>query len=125
MGRVIKIGFCGPQRSGKTTAAQYLHDQCGATVLSLADPIKQIALDLFQMKGKDRRLLIGIGESLRALEPLVFCNALYRRIQSLPDNSIVVIDDVRSLIEWHYLHHAGFHLAVIHAPLEVRSSRPG
>lgn len=42
----ILIGLTGLARSGKTTAAEYLHNKHGFTIVSMADPLKDMAKKL-------------------------------------------------------------------------------
>lgn len=120
-----RIAFCGSQRSGKTTAANYLRDHYGAVVLSLASPIKEIAWNLFDAREKDRPLLIGIGEALRTVDPLVFCKALIRQVEQYPTEDLIVVDDVRSPLEWAFLAQHGFHHIFVQTDIEKRVQRPG
>lgn len=42
----ILVGLTGLARSGKTTAAEYLHNKYGFTIVSMADPLKEMAKKL-------------------------------------------------------------------------------
>lgn len=59
------IGLIGVAGSGKSTAARILCDRLGAVEVSLADPIKRIAGELF---GFDRQQLYGPSECRNAVD---------------------------------------------------------
>lgn len=119
-----KLFLCGPQRSGKSTIADYLHERYGATDYPLSAPLKHIATTYYGMHGKDRRLLIQLATAMRSVDPLVFCkNALSSIVLERPD--FAVISDVRQMDEVAFFLQCGFKPLRIHAPLEVRAQRQG
>jgi len=91
----LKIYFCGPKGTGKTTAAQYLRCFYDASVYKLAAPLYQICRNLFGMQKKDRRLLQKVGDALRSVDPEVFLKAVTVQIEKNKYSPIVVVEDVR------------------------------
>jgi len=89
----MKIAIHGPMCSGKTTIA---------TMITRLDPryqrfsfgqkIKDIAVELFHMKQKDRHLLITIGSSMKELDPDVWIKYV---LQQADPKDHCVIDDLR------------------------------
>jgi hypothetical protein len=121
---VYRLMLIGPQRSGKSTVAAYLSNHYSATEFTLAEPIKDIAVRLYGMEHKDRGLLIGIGEALRSVDPLVFCRHCLRRIEEQRPE-FAVVSDVRLPVEWGFFAQRGFRWLTLRCPLSVRVRRPG
>lgn len=105
------IGFAGPARVGKTSAAALL-GQVGWRVMSFADPLRDWALtlrpdwSLADLCGPDkevvrghhspRSLLRGLGDGLNALAPDAILNHARARIErAFLIGERVVFDDVR------------------------------
>ena len=76
--------FVGPVASGKSTAAQRVHEQFGHRRVSIGAPVYQIAREIFGMTTKDRALLRTIGMTGRALDPDTW---IRKCIESLEDNT--------------------------------------
>lgn len=109
------IGLAGKARSGKDTTGLHLHDVYGATLLSFAQPIKDmleamgIEAHYIYGDGKDqthpeygitpRRMMQTLGtEWGRALDPMLWINVLLSRYQHIKTQSLdplVVVTDVR------------------------------
>lgn len=104
----LKIAFIGRMGDGKTTAATYLMNHYHFSKFALADKLKEIARDLFNMQGKDRLLLQKLGtDAIRNVFPDAWVNYLVREIDdSRPFR--VVVDDVRFLNEAEILRNKGF-----------------
>jgi adenylate kinase family enzyme len=89
----MKIGICGPMCSGKTTIANYIVSKDNSFyITSFAKKLKEIAVELFNMKQKDRELLIIIGKKMREIDENVFVNSAIKDCQ---DYENVIIDDIR------------------------------
>ena len=89
----MKIGICGPMCSGKTTIANYIVSKDNSFyITSFAKKLKEIAVELFNMKQKDRELLIIIGKKMREIDENVFVNSAIKDCQ---DYDNVIIDDIR------------------------------
>ena len=118
-----KIVFLtGKQRAGKDTVADLLVEHFGFTKLSLADKVKDIAIDLFGMGDKDRGLLIQIGTGMRAIREDVWIDFLLSR--PIP-NTPIVIPDVRFPNEFNKLKDLGALAVHVDAPVDVRQYREG
>ena len=95
--------------AGKTRwAEKYAQAHASARVMSIAEPLKAIARDLFGMKGKDRALLQAIGTAFRRIDEDVWIKHLLRRLQG--GDECVVVDDVRFRNEAQLLKQNGFML---------------
>lgn len=78
-----KIMVCGSSpASGKDSFGDYLVSK-GYVKTSFARSIYKIADELFQMKGKDRKLLQDIGEKMREIDPMVWVNDTLRHIEKM------------------------------------------
>ena len=77
----LKIAFIGKICSGKTTASNYIINKYFPNMkkLAFADKLKEIAVDLFDMKEKDRKLLQQIGTAMRGINENVFMNYLIKQ----------------------------------------------
>lgn len=109
----------GKMGSGKSTLAKYLADK-RFEVHRFADPVYQIARDVFGMVKKDRSLLQGIGKKMREIDPDVYAKAF---IRSLPEGDrLIVADDLRFLNEMRLVTQA-FGDEVITVRLEANEER--
>lgn len=115
------IYITGKQRAGKDTAGDIMRFY-GYSTYNLADGIYQIAKKYFNMKGKDRGLLISIGEKMREIDPAVWTNYTLNRIES---DELPVITDVRLPIEAEILRKNDFIGIKIEASQKIRAEREG
>ena len=116
-----RIAFAGPIASGKSTAAQKLHEQCGHNRLSISGPVYKIAREQFYMTEKDRVLLQTIGMTGRALDPDVWINKM---LENITDNeTCYVVDDVRFPNECEKLRGYGFKIIWLKVSQEERERR--
>ena len=140
---VIKLMFIGKQRAGKDTSFNIFKKYYSEYVkqLRLADGIYFIAEEIFDMKKKDRNLLIKIGQQMRAIDEDVFIKYTIKRYKYLINNfkisntenlldlklfkPTIIITDVRLKREYDLLIKEGFKPIYICATQEVRSKRPG
>lgn len=113
------IGFVGPAGSGKTTLASRLSEHPRAVHLSIASAIREVASLAYGNIDKDalysvpesnhtpnptgREILQDVGAVLRFHNPLFWLLALDRKIKATPEDSIIVIDDLRLDREVHWL----------------------
>ena len=89
----MKIAIHGPMCSGKTTIATMITRlDSRYQRFSFSQKIKDIAVELFHMKHKDRNLLISIGSFMRELNPDVWINYV---LQQTKQKDYCVIDDLR------------------------------
>ena len=96
------VGFSGKARAGKDTCADYLVSKYGFRKVSLADPLKQIAIKYFGLTHDEvyvtkephvRRILQGLGMAMRGeINENVWINKLMRSFNSEEN---VVVPDIR------------------------------
>ena len=114
MTSIKNIAFSGKMCSGKSSCAEHVSQTLGCENverLSFADPIYEIAHDYFDMGQKDRALLIWVGETFRAREPLIWVRLALEKIKELNAQGIsVIIDDLRMTQEFDALKNAGFYM---------------
>lgn len=117
---VVKLALIGNAGSGKDTFASKITSKYKLKSIALADPIHEIAKDLFQMKNKDRELLINIGETLRKIDKNVFINYALRKSEKY---EATLITDVRTMREFKALIKEGFKFISIQCEPEERYRR--
>ena len=108
----VRIAFSGKMQVGKTTSAEYLVRKYGFVKLSFAGKLKEIAHDLFPEqfeKGeKPRKLLQDLGIKMREIDEDIWARYVIRKVESLPKESNVAIDDLRFLNEYEAIKNVGF-----------------
>lgn len=112
----MNIGICGKAGSGKTAVADHLIKKYGYERYSVADEVKRIAVRLFKMKEKDRKLLQDIGFQMRAIRPSIWIDFLVDQIKG---KDRVVVDDIRYPNEYQALKREGFKIVRVAADREV------
>lgn len=117
----MKIAICGKMCSGKSTLANYIMRSFpGHTKYAFADKVKDLCSDLFQMKGKDRPLLINFANKMREIDPDVWINQV---LQKTKGNQNCIIDDVRYQNEVDALIQDGWTFIHLHVPREIQKQR--
>ena len=99
----MKIAIHGPMCSGKTTISKIImdHDKRYKTY-SFGKKVKDVASDLFNMKNKDRSLLINIATKMREIDSDVWAKYTLNEIKK--DNiNYCLIDDLRFQNEANFL----------------------
>lgn len=97
----MKIAIHGPMCSGKTTIANIIQKYNNDFItLSFGGKIKDIAKELFDMKNKDRSLLISIASKLREIDEDVWVKYVINQASSIEN---CIIDDLRFQNELNYL----------------------
>lgn len=125
----MNIAISGKMGSGKTTFANYLIEKHGYTHASFARQLKDSAMELFGLSyeqaygsEKDREFLQKFGQSMRELDDDVWVKKL---VNSLDDDSLVIIDDMRHINEYNAMSDAGFLLIRMEATEDIRKERLG
>ena len=122
----MRIAFSGKICSGKSTAANIVQDilGCEASVakLSVASRVKELAIDLFGMEQKDRKLLQVLGQKMKEIDPNVWTRALIKQINNCGDKHIV-IDDLRFPNELSALRENGFIIIRLEIQPELQLER--
>jgi len=97
----MKIAISGVMCSGKTTISNYLIEKYNYKKFSFADDIKKYAVEIFDMKNKDRKLLQNFGTKMKEIDDLIWIKRLDKKIKDIYDN--IIIDDLRFQDEVIYL----------------------
>jgi dephospho-CoA kinase len=109
---MTRIAFCGRMGSGKTTACKYLVEQSKvlnktSTILSFAQPLKELAYQLFGYENKSqvfnfggrtitaRELLQELGNKMREINPNIWRDLLEKKIKENFQTENIFIDDLR------------------------------
>ena len=115
----MKIAIYGPMCSGKTTIATIIKEyNPNYEIYSFGQKIKEIAIELFAMKGKDRSLLITIGDKMREIDQDVWVKYIIQKTKDIDD---CIIDDLRFQNELNYLD--DWKIICLTTPLNVRKER--
>jgi len=108
----VRIAFSGKMQVGRTTSANYLVKKYEFVKFSFAGKLKEIAHNLFPEqfeKGeKPRKLLQDLSIKMREIDEDVWARYVIRKVDSLPKESNVAIDDLRFLNEYKAVKNAGF-----------------
>jgi len=95
----IRIAFAGKSRSGKTTSANYLLRTYGFVKISFTGKLIEFAHeffpDRFEKGEKPQDLIQALHEKLREIDPDVWIKYVTRKIEMLPKDADIVIDDLR------------------------------
>lgn len=88
----MKIAITGKMCSGKTTIATMIKQlNPNYDIYSYASIIKELAISLFDMKNKDRKLIINIANKMKEIDNDVWAKYLMKNINS----NNCIIDDLR------------------------------
>lgn len=101
----MKIAICGGICSGKSTLSQLFAARYNLHVYSFASNVKKYALELFDMKYKNRVLIQDFAEKMKEIDENIWIRLLDKEIDKI-DN--IVIDDLRFENELRYLRDKGF-----------------
>ena len=101
----MKIAIIGKMCSGKSYVADYIVKKYNLEKYSFADKLKSIAVELFGMNHKDRKLLQTIADKMKEIDNDVWVNFLVSQIKH---KNNIVIDDVRFVNEYEALDKLGF-----------------
>ena len=97
----MKIAIYGPMCSGKTTVAKIIQSYNDEyQIYSFGQKIKDLALELFDMKDKNRSLLIAIGSKMREINPDVWAQYIVKQTEGKEN---CIIDDLRFQNELNHL----------------------
>ena len=88
----MRIAICGKMGCGKTYLSDYLHTKYNFKQTSFAKKLKELAIELFDMEYKDRRLLINFATKMREIDSSVWIRSMFKDIKSA---KMVVLDDLR------------------------------
>lgn len=112
----MNIGICGKAGTGKTVVADHLVKRYGYKRYAIADEVKRIAVRLFKMEKKDRKLLQDIGFKMREIRPTIWIDFLVDQIKG---KDRIVVDDIRYPNEYEALKREGFKIIRVAADREI------
>lgn len=118
----MKIALSGKMGSGKSFIADKIVIKYGFKKISFASRVKQIAEELFEMKDKNRGLLISLATKMREIDPLVWIKCVLRFCDKNQDCDII-IDDLRLLNEYETLKSDNWFIVKIDIDEKVRLER--
>ena len=113
----MKIALNGKIGSGKSWLSEKLVKDHDYFQNSFASRIKELAIELFGMNGKDRDLLVEFGEKMKTIDSHVW---IKRTMEECKGKADVVIDDLRFRDEYVTLKGDGWTLVKIEIPEEER-----
>ncbi len=117
----MKIAIVGKMCSGKTTLANMIMEKYpNYKKYSFGQKVKDVAVDLFDMKGKDRSLLVKIGGYMRDINPDVWVDYLMKQIMNVDD---CIIDDIRYQNEVDACIKNGFTFIKLSIPKDIQIER--
>ena len=117
----MKIAICGKMCSGKSTLANHIMRTFeGYHKYSFAQKVKELCVELFDMKGKDRSLLINFANKMRELDPDVWIRQV---LQETRGEGNCIIDDVRYQNEVDALLKDGWTFIQLHIPSGLQLER--
>ena len=118
------IAFIGKAGAGKTTAAQLLMSTFGYGKFAFADPLKDIATQIWGESARtDRDKLQRLGVAVREIDSDAWANLLVRKVKALPPGVRVTVDDCRFPNEAQLLGEIGFVFVRIEADTMARVER--
>ena len=89
----MKIAITGKMCSGKSTIANMIKQlNSNYEIYSYAGKIKDIAIELFDMKEKDRTLLINIANKMKSIDEDIWAKYLMKQLKNKKN---CIIDDLR------------------------------
>lgn len=123
----MRVALTGRMRSGKDEAARYLVAKHGFRRLAFGDGIRVVCgllfPELMACGAKPRGLLQGVGQDMRKYDADVWVKHVFRQIQAMPQDTNVVVTDLRQPNEFQALKMAGFKIVRISASEATRKLR--
>ncbi len=103
----MKIAITGKMGSGKTYLAENISKKYGFYKASFAGRVKELASELFNMRGKDRGLLINFATKMREIDEEVWIRSMMKNIHYKKN---VIVDDLRLKNEYDKLRKNGWYI---------------
>ena len=117
----MKIAITGKMCSGKTTTANLIRQMDSRyEIFSFGKKVKDVAVDLFNMKEKDRTLLTSIGTKMREIDSEVWINYILKQTKH---KEFCIIDDLRYQNEYEALIKNGFTIIQMNVSPELQKQR--
>ena len=116
-----RIAFSGKMGAGKSTLAKKIMEKYPQfKTYSFASGVKKVATEIFDMKEKNRELLIQIGNKMRDIDPDVWAKNAIREMENY---DYCLVDDLRYPNEAKFLQEAGFLLVKLDIDPETQKKR--
>jgi len=116
----MKIAIAGKMGSGKSYLCDYIIDNYKFGRTSFAKRVKELAVELFNMKNKDRALLIDFATKMRSIDKNIWINAMLEESRSFHN---IVVDDLRLSNEYETLRNEGWFLIKVKVDENIRVNR--
>jgi hypothetical protein len=117
----MKIAITGKMCSGKSSIANFLVEGDNRfKIYSFGKKVKDVAKDLFDMKEKDRTLLVSIGTKMREINPDVWVNYVIKQTEK---QTHCIVDDLRYQNEYEALSKAGFKIIQLKLDPQIQENR--
>ena len=118
----LRIAFAGKTHAGKTTSANYLLRAYGFTKISFTSKLIECAHDFFPEqfeKGeKPQQLIQELGAKMREIDRDVWVKYVMKRVEKLPKETDIVIDDLHFTNEYNAVKSLGFLVVRLDPPNE-------
>jgi cytidylate kinase len=117
----MKVAICGKMCSGKSTLANYIMMTYPEyQKYSFAQKVKELCVELFDMEGKDRPLLINFANKMREIDENVWIKQV---LNQTAGKTNCIIDDVRYQNEVDALIEDGWSFIQLNVPNETQQKR--
>jgi len=116
----MKIAIAGKMGSGKSYLSDYIIHNYKFERTSFAKKVKELAVELFNMKNKNRALLINFATKMRSIDENVWINAMMKDSKSFYN---IVLDDLRLSNEYETLKNEGWFLIKVKVDEKIRLNR--
>ena len=117
----MKIAISGPMCSGKSTIAKLIKKFNNEyEIYSFGNEIKNIAYELFNMKEKNRSLLIKIANQMKEIDKDVWAKYVLKQTNN---HNNCIIDDLRFQNELDLLENDDWYFIVLNMNIDERKKR--
>ena len=108
----LRIAFAGKTHAGKTTSANYLLRAYGFTKISFTGKLIEFAHeffpDRFEKGKKPLESIQALREKIQEIDPDAWVKYVLRKIETLPKDADIVIDDLHFPNEYNAIKLLGF-----------------
>lgn len=116
----MKFAIIGKMGSGKSTCANYLKDIHNFEIHSFGGPVKKYALEIFNEKNKNRKLIQDFAQKIKEIDNDVWVKYLLDKAD-LTKN--IIVDDLRFPNEYKALKDNGFKIIKLTISEELQEKR--